>query len=340
MPGNGYNRFMAHLSDMAYQQAEDHLDLLSGVNIMELRCRVNATVDIAAGGGADGAVNPEGVQRLIKSLHVTWDGIDIVQPIGGRELYAYTARTQPQRVAATNLAGAGIQTTAVSFEFVIAFARRYLANAGATALPAVKVAQELRMYVQWETGATSAGDDAGTAALVTGGTRAITWSVAPTLSVDQVYAKAAWKPVFVPIIAVRNTQQIAAANASLPLELRGKNPFSMALHRYYQGALQNVQDGINRIRLIAGGGSVRLIGNPDYPALASLERSDFVGVAAADQAGSVGILFADHGRLGTIIDPRALVNPQWEYDLDAPTGAPGFVRSVYDEVMQLPPFTL
>jgi hypothetical protein len=335
------NTFFQPLGTFTLQQAPQRIELLKRVNLHAIHGRVNATIDIAAGGGADGTLVTEGVQRLVQSLRVRLDGDDIVQGLTGRDLYHMLPFARASVVAATNLAAVGIQTTAIVFDFVLFFARPYLAQPILTVLPgSIIPQQELALYLQWDNAANAgAGSVAGTGVITTGGTRLCTWTVLPTISLVQEYSTAFVRPWFVPRITVRTTEQVNAANTQLPLILTDARPFDAVIHRWLENPASDGANSITDLSLLAGGGALRFWDSVPTNVFYRYIQGAFPGAATTGQAGIIHARVADNGLLGNAIDPRRLTDPRFSFNVAAPAVNPGFVRSIFFELQAMPGIT-
>ena len=333
------NQFFKDLPVFAWQQAEDSEDLLRGVNIKDLHLHVSATVKIAAG-ASTGAVVVDSPATLIESIRIIWDGYDLVQRISGKDLLAITRRCVKQGIEPTTLADATAQTTAVSADLIIPFARPWLVDPYNTVLPALPVRQQLRVYVQWSAAVSSATSDLGTGAIVTGSDVAVTFTVAPTMVVTQQYNTSPAKPWAIPVISVNYAPQWSAANAALPYQLRGTLRYDSIMFRAMQGATAALQDSINKITFLAG--NQRFWDQTTWDTLKRMERDRFPAVPAAE----VGTLFAmqaSGGKLSNAVNPNALraagSDPRYEFNVVAPTGNPGQIRVIEFDLLTRPGLT-
>jgi len=331
------------LPDFPFQAAENSEELTHGVYLKALHCRISATVDIAAGGGNDGTLVNEGVQRLLTNVRMVWDGFNIIDNINGRELVAIARRASSQPLTETQIAAVGIQTTAVEINFIIPFARPWLVDPFNTVFPPVKVDQQLRVYAQWEQGLANAqaGTVAGSGAFETGGDRVITFTVAPTLQITEEYAVRGTDPWMIPVISNFESEQFTAANARLRADLLNDRPFTDVLIQVRQGASQEGQAGLNFLSLITGG--TRHVDNVPFAILKRIERDLFPAVPVATAALDNGFLWlplTSGGKLGNVFDPAQLPKARFEMDVAAPTGAPGVVRFTMLELMSMDGVTL
>lgn len=329
------NQFYKNLPTFLYQQAQDSQELLRGVNMHALRIRITGSVTIA-GGTSNGTVVSDSPATLIKSLGVVWDGFDLVQKLEGRDLLALTKRAVAQNVAPVTLANAGAQaSTSISCDLIVPFARPWLANPYDTVLPALPVLQQLRLYIQWATDVTTAGSSPGSAAIVSGGDRAVTLSDVQAV-VTQIYSTGVAKPWYIPVISVGYAPQFSAANSSHPFQLRGNLRYDSVLIRCMEGASSAFANDINSLRFVAG--NQRFIDDIDYEAMKSVERNMFPAVpASSSEPGTLFIMHADGGKLSNAVNPNALrvagSDPRYEFDVDTPSTAPGQIRVVSFELL-------
>lgn len=332
------NNYRVALPAFPFQAQEDSEELLHGVYMKGLEFRLNAEVTVAGGAG-DGVLLAEGVQRLIRRIRVIWDGVTLVD-VDGRGAVQISRHVTAQNIAPTALAIPGIQAaTPIEVIFRLPFERQYLARPFETVLPPLTVRQQLRLYIDWEPAANvGVGSDPGTGALIFGGDRAVTFNVQPNLTVTQIYATKGKMPWYLPGISSFDAEAFAAANPRLEATVRSSLRFDMAMIRTVQGANAEPQDAINTASLLAGGG-VRFIDTIPLADLRAEERFQFPGVNT-NQPGYVSTLFADGGLLGNVLNPNSLSNPRWEFDLAAPTAAPGQLRIYTMDLLAVPGVTV
>lgn len=338
------NVFLRPLPDLQYGQAEQYNDLMQGVNLHEIRLDLTGSVTVA-GGTVDGAVVAESPATLIDYIRIVWDNYDIVQQIPGEDLVALTRRCVAGMREPTTLAGAGLQTgTAIRARFVIPFARPYLANPYDTVLPALPVRNQFRMYVKWATDKTTTGSDAGSAAIIRGGDRAVTFS-GLTLKATQVYSTKPFKPWYIPVISVANSDTWAAANTDFGFRLLRENRFDAIMFRALSTADRVPADVINSITF--GAGNQRYIDNVPWDFFETWEQNRFPGVPGADtvtaEAGTIMIPFADGGKLTNVVNPAALraagSDPKFTFDVDAPASGTALIRATLMELITVPGIT-
>lgn len=324
-----------------FQAAPLRVDLLPGVNTHAIFGRITATVDVAAGGGADGTLISEGIQRMIQTFRIRHDGDDRVGLLNGRQLYQITARARREITAAVTLAGPGIATTAIAWDFELPIALPWLDDPVMTVWPgSMPVRQELAAYMQWNTAAANAqaGTVAGTGAFYTGGTRVVTFTVAPTIELVQVYSTGVIKPWYLARWTPDQTIQYAAANAQLPYLLAGGRRITAALLRNLQGAAQDATQGITNVSLVSGMGSLRYLGDFNFTMAQREDAGQFPAAEEAVQTGTFFHLITDDGWLGSALDPRPLSQPQYQFNCSAPSN-PGVVDVVLSELDVLPGIT-
>ena len=322
------------LPTILFAAAQQQIDLPRGVYIKHLDLRIAGTIDIAAGGGADGVLLNENVARLIRELTVKWDNFDLVQRMSGRDLVAVAKRGIKQPLTGVSLAAPGIGTTAFHQTFRINFARPWLVNSYETVLPPLPVSSQFKLYVNWETGvAGGVGSVAGSGAFIRpgSGTRVVTFPVAPTIEVASVSGIRGTMPWFLPVLTSLDSEQFQNANPRLVTQIVNNRRFDSVLL-----AVRNGQDAegaaiLNDVTFQSAG--VRYIDAIRAGMLHETEQMDFAGVTdVADDTGYFFLLFADGGWLGNVVEPQALVAPRFELNVGAPA-APGVVRYNFCELV-------
>lgn len=139
--------------------------------ILAMICSLRYQVDIAAGGGADGARVVEGELRILNRLRIM-DGSTPVLDADPRSLFQISARRAEQQASGTVLANTGIQAaTQIRQQFAVFFSDPRLRNPAECFL---KFRDTRRAYLEAEWIGTTQAQLA--AAFNTGGTRAITVS--------------------------------------------------------------------------------------------------------------------------------------------------------------------
>jgi hypothetical protein len=319
------NQFRRKLRSFLYNEQQLEANLTQRVNLHELRFRVTGTLTVA-GGAADGALVEDGVARLVESIICDHDSNKFVESIGGRDLLYLTRRLYPQVVAVTAPAIPGVQAgTAFRCDFILPFSWANLANPYDVFWAAQNVEQQLKLFLQFATAKTTAASSAGSGVIITGGDRTVTLNNVKCV-VTEVYSVSAKKPQYLPIMRATNSDQFAAANSELPFRLTTKRKVLAHLLQMRQGATSATQDGINTITQKANG--VFPIETMEFDDLKAEERNRFPAVPATEN-GTILLGYAENGKLGTVLDPKNLgTDPQFVFDVDAPTGAPGAVRII------------
>jgi hypothetical protein len=333
-------RFFNRARLAGYITGEQEVPLTRGVNLHEIRIRLTATVDVAAGGGNDGVLQTEGIQRFIRTLRVTHDGVDVVRPVTVRDLYQLSARVALDATAATNLAAPGIATTNVALDFVVPFWRQYLSKPINVCWPGtIPINQQWALYYTFDDSLATAGDSPGSGAFIVGGDRAVTITNV-ALEIIEVYSTGRVQPWRVPRITVRETRPWTAGQADFPLDLQGLADFDSVLLRTLESATRDAFDGATRLRLQAGNGSVRFAD----ASFIAFQRDEQVLFPAVRQIGRDGTLFhliADGGLLSNRIEPGKLPTPEYMFDvITPPVGPDAIVRGVFMELIARPPYTL
>lgn len=332
-----YNLTRNPLRTLGYDTSERQVELSRGVNLHEIRLRLTGTVTVA-GGAADGALVEDGVARLIERVRLIHDGFVYVD-LTGRDLYHLRRRMYPRVRAATELAAAGVQAaSAIALDLSIPLSPGYLANPYDVFLAAMQVAREFTLYVQFATGLTTAASGAGSAALITGGDRTVTL---PTFSVEiiEVTSVSSRPPLYLPHLSATYGDQFAAADTEHEFLLRqSRRVLGHLVQMQYGSGLAAQADGINRITLQSD--NVYRWNRINFEFFKADEVERFPAVPATGDTAAIYLNFADNGKLGTVLDPRALgSNARYLFDVDAPTSSPGRLRIVEYALLAKPGVT-
>ena len=317
-----------------FSAQQQSIDLPRSVYMERLDCTIAGTIDIAAGGGADGTLLAEHVARLIREVTIKWDTFDLVQRISGRDLVALAKRGIKRAVSGSSVAAVGVQTTPFSLTFPIFFARPWLVNPFDTVLPPLTVASQFKMYVTWETSLSNAqaGTVAGSGAFLSGGTRAITFPVAPSLTVVPKVALRGKQPWFIPVITSMDSEQFSAANGRLTMLPTNQRRFDSVLIALRQGATQDPAELLTDLSFQSAG--TRYLSAVPRATLHESEQHEYPAVGdGGDDAGYFFLQFADGGWLGNVVEPSALSAPRFELNVVAPGSNPGFARFVFNELL-------
>jgi hypothetical protein len=325
-----YNLTRNPIRTLAYDTAERVVDLTRGVNLHELRIRLTGTVTVATG-AADGTLIEDGVARLLERVRLIHDGFAYVD-VSGRDLYHLRRRMHARVRAATELAIPGVQAaTPFALDLTVPLSPAYLANPYDVFLSAMPTSTEFALYIQFATGKTTAGSGAGSAALVTGGDRTVTL---PTFSCDisELCSISNKAPMYLPVVTGTYSDQFAAADTELAYQLRQSRRILGQLVQAQHGANAVIQaDAINRITLQSD--NTYRYNRVGFEHFKAEEVERFPAVPATGDTGTLYLNFADNGKLGTVLDPRAMgQNARYLFDVDAPTSAPGRLRIVNYEL--------
>lgn len=337
------NRTNRHLTTLAYQQSEQRMSLLTGVNLHALLCRITAEITVAANTTAP-TVLEDSVLRLINSMRVQWNGFDLVTAdVGARDLWRLNARQMVNRSAITEPADGTAQTdTAIEAFFVLYFARPEIANPIETIFPGTALQQvegrsafrQLELIVGWSRDTANSGDDAGTGAIFTGGDATVTWGSEPVLTVEQVYSTDLIRPRFLPVLTVPQPEQFTAANANLLLGLEDfPRRILHSLVLAQESADETMFDAVTDVTLESSP-NARIW--EDWPGVFVQEEDGqkFPAVAAGGEAGEYFLPFAEGGRLTLALDPKDHAAPALRYNVIAPTTSPGVLRHLTTSLME------
>lgn len=328
------NELLNH-TEVDYSQAQRTVDLLRGVNHHELRLRIQGTLDIA-GGTTSGDLLDDPIARLIDEFRLVRDGVEIIQPVTGRDLLALSRRNSIQFIAPTEPTTANAQTIQFRADIVIPFSPKFVLNPVEVALLAANVRNTFRAFIRWNTGRTTAASDPGSAAFVSGGDRAVTFTVQPTISFVEVYSVGDIRSWYEPRIWAEVTDQFVAATPSLPHDVISEFPIIMSVFTTHEGAAAERADLFNRIAFRSG--TTQIIPNVPFDDLKTMERNVFPGVGVGVN-GEIGWLFAAGGKLNNILNPNVLQQPRLTFDVEAPTNDPGVVRILNFGVTSIPGVT-
>lgn len=320
---------MHTLPDYPHQASGKTEDVLRDVYTRDLSVRMEATVTITAGGGVPGAVRGSGsVTQLLSKFYLNWDGT-LLFDVNGPELRRITMFNAAQTISETRLTTAVVGTYNISGDYLLPFARRDLMNPIETTLPPLPVRQQLRIGVEWEQGRSNATSSAGSASLVTGGTTIVTLSNV-RMQVVQNYSKFGAPPFYIPVITSVDSEQFTAANPRLRMPIRSSRRFNaILLHTYNDGDPTNDSDLINTVTLRSGNDSY--IDRQDLDVLRAWVRYQYPGINS--DAGWLYLPLADGGKLGNLLNPVLLSNPEFEFDVAAPAPNPGVVRMTLFELI-------
>lgn len=328
----GLNILHQPLPTFSYQTAKDTEEILKGVHTLDFLCRLSGDLTVTGANG-DGTLLSEAEFRLIKSMRLVWDGVDLIEPISGRELAELSRRLFAQSFTNTTVDEvATAETDSFDVFFAFPIRRRYLVNPIEVHLPPLPVSQSLRIEVEWETGKTNSSSDAGTAAFSTDSSDTLTLANVE-LNVVQVFAHDAPKPIFMPTITSYDSEQFTAANPRLEMSMKSTRPMDALLISVREGAAQDYADLINEVTLLSG--STRWFNSVPYPILHEWEQTQYPAVGDSP-VGNLWMPFADGGKLGNALAPASLSNPRFEFDVNAPNTNPGFIRLVQMELMKVP----
>lgn len=328
------NTYKKQVPQIGFRTGPIGVDLTKGVNHMWITGRLTAQIDIAAGGGNDGVVNPEGVQRFLRSARIVHSVFkDIVPRVSGRDLFRLLAVSRAQITAAANLAAPGVQAaTLVSFDFIVPFAQPWMQQPILSCFPrqATSAGDTFALEVQFEDAIVTGGDSPGSAAFITGGDRAITISNV-ALQLQEVYTLVPIMPYGLGAIELVESEQVVAANANLQLPLRELNPFTMSILRYLEGPQANPAARITDWRFSTGQEDVydRLITVMSQREQAGL----FPALLTAGQVGTLQERWGD-GAFGQALDPAGYGKPQFIFNTTIPGTNPGAIRGLFAGIIE------
>lgn len=325
------NTFMEPLPTFAFQAAAKKADLPESLYIDHIMCVITGTLDVA-NGAADGTLQTEPIARLIDRLTVKWDGFDLVGPISGRDIAAISRRVQAQTLSTDDITSAGVQAgTEFKLPFIIPFSRQYLADPFNTVLPPLQVNNEFVLEIKWaqDKSNSNAATTAGSGAIIAGGDRDVVLSDVQLEATTSVARNGA-APWYLPVISAYETEQFSAANPRLVLDMRSPRPFDGVLFRTLEDAAQDPANLISDLTFKSS--QVRILDNVGINTLRAGEERIFPGVQAASEVGSNFVLFAGGGKLGNAVIPAELSNPEFNFNVAAPSANPGFIRAVVMEL--------
>lgn len=311
--------------------ARSQRKLNAGTATTELVIDVEAQVDIAAGGGADGALNVEHQHRLVKKIRVYDGSTTPIVEIEPRELIQLGQRRAQQQPSGTVLANPGIQAaTQLRQQYTIPLSDRWAVNPAEVFLKPSGPIEQFLIEIEWAD-VTNAGL---AAALITGGTRVITITnlKAKILQVhDPVLALRA--PLFVPRIA---GYEVGPVVTGTEFEAEIKTPSSRWVRNVLLHTLDNdvtTEAIINRLSLETDQGLLR----KGVFARTWHEQEQYRYGGVGDEAGvSLGYFFADfadNGRLSNVLAPRQGGRQRWKFDVTG--SATRKIRAVQVELARI-----
>jgi hypothetical protein len=332
------NTYIKQRTAIGFRQGPIPLDLTKGVNHMWLIGRLSAQVDVAAGGGADGTLITEGIQRFLRSVRVTHSVFkDVVPRISGRDVFRILSISRAAITNAANLAIPGIQAaTLVNFDFLIPFAQPWMSQPILSAFPrqATGIGDTFQAEFEFETAVANAGDSPGSAAFVTGGSRVVTISNV-SLQIAEVYALTPIVPWGMGAIEVVETEQITAAAPRLELPLRAQRPFTASIARFLAAATGNAGEFIADWTFDTG--IETPVDQYDRTMSQREEAGYFPALLTTGQVGQITRRWGDGG-YGQALDPGDYGNPKFRFNCTNP-GVASNVRALLLGFIERPGLT-
>lgn len=328
------NRKPERLPDINFNAAQQHVELVAGVATSKIRCRLSGTI-LTAGANGDGVVLDDPLQRLITAIRIERDGDPIIRDIPLRDIYQIYLRQIEDEPTQSIPVDASVQgdTTAFPFElhFEIPFSSGWLGRPWDTHLPPLFVRNHLRLYVTWSQAIATAGDGAGTGAIVKSSSDAYTFSVAPKLEITQItHPRPGIKPLAVRHFSQFVSQTWAAATAKMVERIQSDRQFDFHLLRSTYGTQDELQNSILTVALRATGDD--WIDDETIAMLHAEEASIFP--VPNEETGYLGLFFADGGRLTNAVFPRQHADLKYEFGLAAPTSGVGLITVTSAELVR------
>ncbi len=309
------------------------LDLIAQTATLALVLDVRAQVDIAAGGGADGVLNVESTQSLIKKIRIYDQDTTPIIEISGRELFQVHARRALNPQSGVDLANTGVQAgTQIRCQMILPLSDRWTANSYEVHLRP-RQANKFKLEIEWPD-ITQAGV---AAVLNTGGTRVITISnyLVKVMQIHDPIAFLKKKPLYVPRIRSYD-KDAPGVSAAFPVKIDSGAYVRWSLIH----ALNNDVTSEAIINKIGLRDDQRVYRNA-VEARAWHEREQALFGGVQDVTGvDMGYFFedfADGGKLSNIFAPGQGGNPRWIFDLTG--GANRIVRLVNLELERVPGLT-
>lgn len=323
-------------TEIAFDATTQDADLARGVFLEKLQINIAGTVSIA-GGTTNGTVVSDGFARLIRRFRIMRDREAIVD-INGRDLLLQTRAGAKVNLTGTELSSAAAGTYPFSLTLHHYFARPWLVNPFETVLPPMRITSQFKALFDWARDVNAgAGSGAGSGVLVSGGDRAVTFSVAPTINVVQHGTLRGKLPWYLPYMTSIDTEQFAAANPRLRFPIptgREARRFDSFFISPRQGTLENEADLLNTLLIGQQGASYyNRVRNTDLRAELQEQFPAFAGEL------DYFIRMADGGWLGNVVEPGSMTAPLLEFDVDAPSGT-GIVHLLFNELVTHPEYTL
>lgn len=291
---------------------------------------IEAQVDIAAGGGADGALNVEQPLGLVRMVRINDGSTSPIVEATPAELRQLTERRGMKAQSGVALANPGVQAaTLVRQQIIVPLSDPWTANKKEVFLRP-RVADSYNVEIEWA-GTTNA---ALAAALITGGTRVITVSnlKVKVLQVHDPILFLRRLPLFVPrIISYESTP----VPTSTQFEVEIKTPRWVRAILLHSVDAQITTEGIiNRLTLEDDQRTYRK--GVYARTWHELEQWRFGGVSDDTGVGMAYFFtdFADGGKLGNLLAPKQGGRPRWKFDSTG--SATRLIRSVQVEYERVP----
>lgn len=293
-------------------------------HLLALILTLEATVSIA-GGSSDGSVRSEGMLRLLPDLNVKIGGNYRYPPeFGFRQHARVQGRMTSQALVLDTLSGAGtgVGSEALVAEGLVVFSPDPFGDGSADIHePPISNRTTARLKGRWEPGEAGSGSsDPGTAALISGGDRDVTFDSGPTLKVTPVYLHDAPRP-FYKMKAVISNQEGGVFTGAGDVKVRldeSEEDLLMAIATALEnGDERDRYDGFEDVSV----GKRADHQNIDVRALSIRERQNFPAIPSSRAIQEFALNFADEGKLGTVARPISdFSQPHLVFTMNAPTG--------------------
>lgn len=313
--------------------------LIAATAMTGLLLDISAQVDVAAGGGADGAVNVEGSLRLISRIRIFDGGNTPRVDVDPRDLMQYAKRRGMNPNSGLALAAPGIQAaTQIREQIALQFSDPWSASPYEVHFRP-RDPDKYRIEIEWA-GVEAVGVANGVlaAALITGGTRSVTvtnLTIKITIEHDPI-SFLRQLPLFQPFI-VGYEKDVPNVTPNFSFDVESPRPLRATLIH----ALNNQLTTESLINTLTLKDDQRTYRNA-IPARTWHEREQNRFGGVEDVTGvDLGYFFADfaqYGRLANCFGPKQGGNPKWVFDVTG--GANRIIRLTQFELERTPGLTV
>lgn len=334
-----HNLIESQLDSIAFDGAQQRprRDLIAETLTVGIILDMRAQVDVAAGGGADGALNNEQPDGLLPNVRIFDGSREPIAEISGSEIRQLSQRTvYGQAAPGVTLAIPGIQAaTQIRRHYEIWFANPRSINPFETALRPRDL-KNFYLEIEWP-GTSAAANGPLAAALITGGTRTVTVSnlVVDVMQVHDTEAYRKIRPLYLPRIR-RYEQAIPATTTQQPFLIKtGADAIRQALLHSLDAGV-TTENVVNFLTLRDDRNFYREAVRARVWHERELQRNSALENVAGAAMAYFGVDFANNGKLGTLLKPYQGGNLRWVLDVTgAATRIMRLVQVEYERVQGL-----